>query len=90
MTIDSATAERDQLEMLLRERERDRKEFFATLAHEMRNPIQRSGISTTWSSPSILRKSAGLWPRCASHRPPGPGQAMKPDRARVQLLHCGA
>ena len=32
-------AERDQLEMLLRERERDRKEFFATLAHEMRNPL---------------------------------------------------
>ena len=25
--------------MLLRERERDRKEFFATLAHEMRNPL---------------------------------------------------
>ena len=39
-------AERDQLEMLLRERERDRKEFFATLAHEMRNPLaaMRSAI----------------------------------------------
>jgi CheY-like chemotaxis protein len=39
-------AERDQLEMLFRERERDRKEFFATLAHEMRNPLaaMRSAI----------------------------------------------
>jgi CheY-like chemotaxis protein len=59
MTSDSATAdrdlqarlrtvlaERDQLELLLRERERDRKEFFATLAHEMRNPLaaMRSAI----------------------------------------------
>jgi signal transduction histidine kinase len=32
-------AERDQLEMLLREREHDRREFFATLAHELRNPL---------------------------------------------------
>lgn len=31
--------ERDQLAALLRDRERDRKEFFATLAHEMRNPL---------------------------------------------------
>ncbi len=31
--------ERDQLAALLRERERDRKDFFATLAHEMRNPL---------------------------------------------------
>jgi CheY-like chemotaxis protein len=59
MTSDSATAdrdlqarlrtvlaERDHLELLLRERERDRKEFFATLAHEMRNPLaaMRSAI----------------------------------------------
>ena len=42
----TALAERDQLEMLLRERERDRKEFFATLAHELRNPLaaMRSAI----------------------------------------------
>jgi CheY-like chemotaxis protein len=31
--------ERDRLAALLRERERDRKDFFATLAHEMRNPL---------------------------------------------------
>jgi CheY-like chemotaxis protein/nitrogen-specific signal transduction histidine kinase len=31
--------ERDQLAALLRDRERDRKDFFATLAHEMRNPL---------------------------------------------------
>ncbi|HEV2703878.1 MAG TPA: response regulator [Steroidobacteraceae bacterium] len=33
------SAERDRLAELLRERERDRKYFFATLAHEMRNPL---------------------------------------------------
>jgi len=39
-------AEREALEMLLGECERDRKEFFATLAHEMRNPLaaMRSAI----------------------------------------------
>jgi CheY-like chemotaxis protein len=35
----SVLAERDRLERLLHERERDRKDFFATLAHEMRNPL---------------------------------------------------
>jgi CheY-like chemotaxis protein len=35
----TALAERDELEMHLRERERDRKDFFATLAHELRNPL---------------------------------------------------
>jgi CheY-like chemotaxis protein len=34
-----ALDERDQLAAQLRERERDRKDFFATLAHEMRNPL---------------------------------------------------
>lgn len=35
----SVSQERDRLAELLRERERDRKYFFATLAHEMRNPL---------------------------------------------------
>ncbi len=41
--LDYVLAERDQLTKLLRERESetetDRKDFFATLAHEMRNPL---------------------------------------------------
>src|SRR5580658_3929068 len=37
--LKAALDERDQLSAQLRERERDRKDFFATLAHEMRNPL---------------------------------------------------
>jgi len=37
--LQSVCAERDRLAEQLRERDRDRKEFFATLAHEMRNPL---------------------------------------------------
>jgi CheY-like chemotaxis protein len=37
--LKTALDERDQLAAQLRERERDRKDFFATLAHEMRNPL---------------------------------------------------
>src|SRR5580692_4198202 len=37
--LKEALDERDQLASQLRERERDRKDFFATLAHEMRNPL---------------------------------------------------
>jgi CheY-like chemotaxis protein len=37
--LKTALDERDQLSAQLRERERDRKDFFATLAHEMRNPL---------------------------------------------------
>jgi CheY-like chemotaxis protein len=35
----TVTAERDQLAALLRERESDQQDFFATLAHETRNPL---------------------------------------------------
>jgi CheY-like chemotaxis protein/nitrogen-specific signal transduction histidine kinase len=37
--LKTVSDERDHLAQLLRERERDRKDFFATLAHEMRNPL---------------------------------------------------
>jgi CheY-like chemotaxis protein len=37
--LKTALDERDELSAQLRERERDRKDFFATLAHEMRNPL---------------------------------------------------
>ncbi|MEJ0008926.1 MAG: response regulator [Steroidobacteraceae bacterium] len=37
--LQTVTAERDQLARQLREQEIDREEFFATLAHEMRNPL---------------------------------------------------
>lgn len=37
--LQAASAQRDQLAELLRERDRDRKVFFATLAHELRNPL---------------------------------------------------
>jgi CheY-like chemotaxis protein/nitrogen-specific signal transduction histidine kinase len=50
--LDVMTAERDRLAKLLREREseNDRKNFFATLAHEMRNPL-----ATMRSAVHILR-----------------------------------
>ncbi len=38
-SLQSVTAERDRLATLLRERETDRQDFFATLAHETRNPL---------------------------------------------------
>jgi len=37
--LQTVSQERDQLADLIRERERDRKDFFATLAHELRNPL---------------------------------------------------
>ena len=37
--LQAVIAERDQLALQLHEREADRQEFFATLAHEMRNPL---------------------------------------------------
>ncbi len=37
--LQNLTTERDQLAALLRERESDRQDFFATLAHETRNPL---------------------------------------------------
>src|ERR1700761_4027127 len=37
--LQTALEERDKLALQLREQERDRKDFFATLAHEMRNPL---------------------------------------------------
>lgn len=37
--LHTVASERDQLAELLRERERERKDFFATLAHELRNPL---------------------------------------------------
>jgi CheY-like chemotaxis protein/nitrogen-specific signal transduction histidine kinase len=37
--LQAVTEERDQMAQLLHERERDRKDFFATLAHELRNPL---------------------------------------------------
>jgi CheY-like chemotaxis protein len=37
--VQTLQVERDQLATLLRERDSDRKDFFATLAHEMRNPL---------------------------------------------------
>jgi CheY-like chemotaxis protein/nitrogen-specific signal transduction histidine kinase len=50
--LEVMTAERDRLAKLLREREsdNDRKNFFATLAHEMRNPL-----ATMRSAVHILR-----------------------------------
>ncbi|HEY4338366.1 MAG TPA: response regulator [Steroidobacteraceae bacterium] len=50
--LQAVTAERDRLTKLLREREgeSDRKNFFATLAHEMRNPL-----ATMRSAVHILR-----------------------------------
>src|SRR6202012_548025 len=37
--LQAVIAERDQLALQLHEREADRQDFFATLAHEMRNPL---------------------------------------------------
>ncbi len=37
--LQAVTAERDELAAMLRERESDRQDFFATLAHETRNPL---------------------------------------------------
>ncbi len=37
--LQAVTAERDELAAMLRERETDRQHFFATLAHETRNPL---------------------------------------------------
>jgi CheY-like chemotaxis protein len=37
--LKDVTDERDHLAQMLHERERDRKDFFATLAHELRNPL---------------------------------------------------
>ena len=47
--LQAVTAERDELAAMLRERETDRQHFFATLAHETRNPLAaiRSAVHVT-------------------------------------------